>query len=263
MKIIVLLKRTPDTETKVQISADGKQLDHSKTNFIINPYDEFAIEEAVRVKEKAGSGEVVIVSFGPTESKESIMRALAMGGDRGVLINNEGLEDLDSLKTSEILSEVIKSENADLVFCGKQGIDADNMHVGTMTAEMLGWPHVNVANSVKIEGENVSIEREVEGSQIEVYEAQLPLLIGANKALNEPRYTPLPAIIKAKKKPYEEKKVADFGLNPETLKSQVQVTVETYEYPAEKGEGKVLQGQPVDVMVDELVKLLRDEAKVL
>lgn len=264
MKIMVLLKRTPDTETKINISHDGTNLDHSQTNFIINPYDEFAIEEAVLTKEKLGTGEVVVCSFGPAETKEAIMRALAMGGDRGLLLSNEGLEDLDSLTLAKILKEVVTSEAPDLIFCGKQGIDNDNMHLGTMLAELMGWPHVNVANKVSVDANgSAEVEREVEGGQVEVYSVKLPAVIGANKALNNPRYTPIPAIIKAKRKPFDNKTVGDYGLDPSNLKSSVKVKTSNYQYPPEKAAGKVLKDQPISAMVTELVELLQSEAKVL
>lgn len=261
MKILVLLKKTPDTETKIELSADASQIDHSNTKFIINPYDEFAIEEALQIKEKLGSGEVVIASFGDAGCKDLIVKGLAMGADRGVLVGNEGLENTDSLGVAKVLKALIESEQASLVLCGKQAIDDDNMHVGTMVAELLDWPHVNVANKVTIEGESCTVEREVEGGQVEVHQFNLPGVIGANKSLNTPRYTSLPGIMKAKRKPFDNKSVSDLGLSNDDLASSINLV--GLEYPAEKPAGQLFQGEDVETMVGKVVQLLRDEAKVL
>jgi electron transfer flavoprotein beta subunit len=258
MKIIVLLKQTPDTEANISIEGNG--VTTSGTS-IINPYDEFAIEEALQVKAKNAGSEVVICSFGSADTKERILKGLAMGADRGLLIDNAGLENLDSLGVSKVLSAAIKTEEASLVLCGKQGIDDDNMHVGTMTAELLGWPSVNVINSLELNGESAKVEREVEGGQIEVFEVSLPVLLGANKALNQPRYASLPGIMKAKRKPFDNKTVADFGLDTASLVSKTEVA--SYAFPPEKPQGKIFKDQPVDAMVGEVVKLLREEAKAL
>ena len=200
MKALVIIKKTPDTETKIKLSGDGKSVDSSDTKFIINPYDEFAIEEALQIKQKAGDCEVVIASFGSADTKELVVKGLAMGADRGLLVSNDGLEDADSLTAAKVLAAAIKEEAPDIVLCGKQAIDDDNMHVGTMVAELLGWPHVNVVNKLTVDGNAATAEREVEGGQMEVYEFGLPAVIGANKALNTPRYASLPGIMKAKRK---------------------------------------------------------------
>lgn len=258
MKIVVLLKQTPDTEAKISI--EGNEAKATGT-YIINPYDEYAVEEALQIKSKSPDTEVVVASFGPAESKERILRALAMGADRGLLIDNAGYEKADSLVVSKVLSEAIKAEGASLVLCGKQGIDDDNMHVGTMTAERLGWPSVNVVNKLTIDGQNAEIEREVEGGQTEVYSAELPIVIGANKALNQPRYASVPGIMKAKRKPFDNKTPADYGLESSALSSKTEVT--GFEFPPEKPKGKLFQDEPVADMVAKVVDLLKTEAKVL
>jgi electron transfer flavoprotein beta subunit len=261
MKILVLLKQTPDTETKIKLN--GTALDSSDTKFIINPYDEFAIEEALKLKEAAGSGEVVIASFGDEKARELIVKGLAMGGDRGVLISNAGLEAVDSLAVAKVLAGLIKAENPKMVFCGKQAIDDDNMHVGTMVAELLGWPHINVVTKLSVSGDSATAEREVEGGQVEVYEVGLPAVFGAHKSLNTPRYASLPGIMKAKKKPFDSKKPSDFGLNEAALKSGSRVQVSGYKFPPQKPAGKVFAGEDVEVMVAKVVKLLREEAKII
>ena len=263
MKIIVLVKPTPDTETKIKISGDASKIETGDVKWIVNPYDEFAIEEALKIKEKAGAGEVVVASFAGDSAKELIIKGLAMGGDRGLLISNEGLENADSLTVAKALAAAVKAENADLVMCGKQAIDDDNMHVGVMLAELLSWPHVNVVTKMTLNGKTATVEREVEGGQVEVYEVGLPAVFGAHKSLNSPRYASLPGIMKAKKKPFDLKKPGDLGLDAGALKSGVKATVTGYMAPPEKPAGKIFKGEDVAVMVDKVVQLLRSEAKVI
>ena len=261
MKILVLIKQTPDTEAKIRLSSDSKSIEQGDVKFIINPYDEFAIEEALKLKEKLGVGEVVIASYGGDSVKELIVKGLAMGGDRGLLINSTGLDGTDSLGVAKILANAIKSEKADIVFCGKQAIDDDNMHVGTMAAEILGWPHVNVVTKFELTGTTARIEREIEGGTVEVYDVTLPAIFGAHKALNTPRYASLPGIMKAKKKPFDIKTPSEFGVDMGSLKAKSVIT--GYKFPPEKPKGKVFAGEPVEAMVDKVVKLLREEAKII
>jgi electron transfer flavoprotein beta subunit len=261
MKIIVLLKQTPDTETKITLSSDNSAVDNSGSKFIINPYDEFAIEEAIQIKEKAGDSEVVVVSFGNDSCKELIVKALAMGADRGLLISNSGLENADSLTVAKVLAGACKDEGADIVIGGKQAIDDDNMSALVMTSELLGWPHVNVVTKLELDGTNAKVEREVEGGKVEVYEVSLPAVFGAHKSLNSPRYASLPGIMKAKRKPFDSKTPSDIGVDPGSLTSHTKIT--GYSYPPEKPAGKMFQGEDVAVMADKVVKLLREEAKVL
>ncbi|MBF0440517.1 MAG: electron transfer flavoprotein subunit beta/FixA family protein [Oligoflexales bacterium] len=263
MKILVTLKRTPDTETKIKLTSDFKKLDHTSTKFIINPYDEHAIEEALQIKEKTGNCEVVVVSFGPEGNKELIIKGLAMGADRGLLVSDEGLDDLDSLAVAKVLAAVVKEEKPDLIIGGKQAIDDDNMHTNIMLAELLNYPHVNVANKLSLDKGKGRAEREVEGGQIEVYDFNLPAVVGANKAMNTPRYTSVPGIMKAKKKPLATKKVADLGLKLEDLKNGISTVIRSYEYPPVKPSGKLFKGEDVSVMVERVVRLLREEAKVI
>jgi electron transfer flavoprotein beta subunit len=263
MKILVFLKKTPDTETKIQLTSNNTAIDHSDVKFIINPYDEYAIEEAIQIKERSGGAEVVIASFGDESMRELIVKGLAMGGDRGLLISNQGLADADSLTIAKVLAAAVKAEKPDLVLVGKQAIDDDNMHVGPMLAELLGWAHVNVVNKLTLDNGTATAEREAEGGYIEVYKFPLPAVIGANKSLNSPRYAALPGIMKAKKKPFDVKNPGDFGLDAGQLQAKVKVAVKSYQYPPEKKSGQVFQGEPVEAMVAKVVKLLREEAKVI
>ncbi len=262
MKILVLLKQTPDTETQIVLTVH-KGIDHSQTKFIVNPYDDFAIEEALRIQEKNSNCEVVLACFGPATARERLTKGLAMGADRAVLIDNTGWEDADSLVVANVLASLVKAEGCDLVLCGKQAIDDDNMHVGVMLAELLHWPHVNVVTKVDVKGNALTIEREIEGGQVEVYESRFPIVLGAHKSLNTPRYASLPGIMKAKKKPMDLKTPKDFGLDTATLNAFQHVRLESYQYPPEKPKGKIFQGEPVEVMVDKVVKLLREEVKVI
>ena len=257
MKIMVLLKRTPDTEARIKLSADSKEIDDEGIQYILNPYDEFAIEEALQIKEKLATGEVVVCSYGTEANREIIVRGLAMGADRGLLITADAPR--DSLAISKALAKAVEKEQPDIVLCGKQGIDDDNMHVGVMVAEYLGWPHVNVVNKLTLDNRTATIEREVEGGQMEIYETPLPLIIGANKALNSPRYVSLPGIMKAKRKPLDVLTVADLGVEAAACKSEIT----GYQYPPEKPKGKLFKDKPLEEMVAEVVRLLREEAKVI
>ncbi len=263
MKILVIIKKTPDTEAKIKISSDNNSVELAQTKSIINPYDEYAIEEALQVKAKQSDCEVVVASFGDESTKELIIKGLAMGGDRGLLINNKGLEGCDSLTCAKILAAAIKAEAPDIVFAGRHAIDDDNMHVATMVAELLEWPHVNVVTKLEVDGQAATTERAVEGGQVEVYEVGLPAIFGADKALNQPRYASLPGIMKAKKKPLDVKTVEDFSLDAGTLNSQSKVSISSFAYPPEKPAGKIFKDEDVATMVDKVVKLLREEAKVI
>lgn len=264
MKILVLMKPTPDTETKIKIQEASGKLDMAGVKYVINPYDEFAIEEAIRIKERnQGQGEIVVVTLGGDVAKELFIKALGMGGDRSLLIKNDGLEECDSLTTATVLAAVVRAESPNLVLCGRQGIDDDNMHVGMMVAELLQWPHVNVATKIDIQGTKAQVDREIDGGQIEVHEVSLPAVIGAHKSLNTPRYASLPGIMKAKKKPADIKTPSDFGVDVGQLRSRQRVFAKRVHYPPAKPAGRIFKGEPVEAMVAQVVKLLRDEAKVL
>ena len=271
MKIMVLLKRTPDTETKITITPNAENIDTSEIQYIMNPYDEFAIEEALKTKEKFPDSEVVICSYGEESCREMVLKALAMGGDRGVVICEDDIKQ-DPLQVSKILSAAVKKEAPDVVFCGKQGIDADNMQVGIMVATILGWPHVNVVEKLEITATSgaergiakaergiAKAERGIEGGQVEVFTSDLPLVIGTDKSINTPRYVSLPGIMKAKRKPLDKLSVSDLGVDPGEAKTEVT----SYQYPPTKPKGVLLKDMPSDEMVEKVVKLLREEAKVI
>ncbi len=263
MKILVLLKQTPDTEAQIKLTSDQTAIEQAGMKYVINPYDEYAVEEALQLKAKKGSGEVVIVSFAEDSVKERMLKALAMGADRAVHVGNSGLEGADSLTVAKVLAQVIKKENADVVFCGRQGIDDDNMHVHVMVAELLSWPHVNVASKLEYNEGAIKASREVEGGQVETYDVTTPAVIGAHKSLNTPRYASLPGIMKAKRKPFEKLSLEELDLNAAELSQKVQTQIVKYNYPPEKPSGKILKGEDLEIMVDKVVSYLKNEAKVL
>jgi len=250
MKIAVCIKRVADSETRVKIGADGKTLDESGVKFILNPYDEFAVEEALQRKEKAGAGEVVVIALGPPASQETIRTALAMGADRGVLLQSDKIP-ADGFEVAKALAAELQPGGYDLILFGKIAIDDYNHQVGPMVAELLGLPCVTAVAHLTLDAGKGTAEREIEGG-IEVVEFPLPAVITADKGLNEPRYPALKGIMAAKKKPLEVKPAAlDSG----------RLEVLAMLPPAERKEGKVV-GEGA-AAIPELIRLLREEAKVL
>ena len=250
MKIAVCLKRVPDTETRVRIAAGGASIDETGVKFVLNPYDEFAVEEALRRKEQAGAGEVVAISLGPDAAQETIRSALAMGVDRGVLLKADQIP-ADALAVAKALAAELRDGGYDLVLCGKIAADDYNNAVGTMVAELLGMSSVTAAASLTIADGRFTAEREVEGG-VEVVTGALPAVVTCEKGLNTPRYPALKGIMAAKKKPIEVKAAA---------LPAAKATVTTLTLPPDRKEGRIV-GEGPDA-VGELVRLLRQEAKVL
>jgi len=250
MKIACCIKRVPDSETRVRIGADGKSIDEAGVKFILNPYDEFAVEEALQRRDKAGAGEVTIICLGPAAAQETIRTALAMGADRGVLLQSDVIP-ADGFVTAQALAAELKTGAWDLILFGKVAIDDYNQQVGPMVAELLGLPCVTAVAHLEIDGTKGVAEREIEGG-IEVVEFPLPAVLTADKGLNEPRYPALKGIMAAKKKPLEVKPVSlDTG----------GIEVLAMLPPPERKEGRIV-GEGAGA-VAELVRLLREEAKVL
>src|SRR5690348_740301 len=206
MKIAVCIKRVPDSETRVKIAPDGKSIDEAGVKFILNPYDEFAVEEALRRKEKAGAGEVVVIALGPAAAQETIRTALAMGADRGVLLQADRIP-ADGLQAATALAAELKAGGYDLILFGKMAIDDYNHQVGPMVAELLDLPCVTTVAHLEIENGKGTAEREIEGG-LEVVEFPLPAVLTTDKGLNEPRYPALKGIMAAKKKPLDVKPAA-------------------------------------------------------
>lgn len=249
MNIAVCIKHVPDTETRPKIDDSGKDIQKESIKWIVNPYDEYAIEEALQLTEKSG-GEVTIVSLGPKEIESSIRAALAMGAKKAIRVEAPG-NPVDTRVTATALANTLKEKNFDLIFFGKQAIDDDNAQVSQMLAEALELPCATVVTKLDIQGAQATAEREIEGGKERV-SFQLPAVISAQKGLNEPRYRSLKGIMMAKKVPIE---LVNTGLEAE------KVTIENLVYPPEKQAGKIV-GEGADA-VPELVRLLQEEAKVI
>lgn len=257
MNIYVLLKRTFDTEEKISIA--GSAINEDGAEFIINPYDEYAVEEAIQVRDEHG-GEVTVVTVGNEEAEKQLRTALAMGADKAVLINIEDDVELqDQYTTAKVLAEFLKDKDADLILAGNVAIDNASGQVGPRVADLLGIPYVTTITDLKIDGTNVSVVRDVEGDE-EKIETSLPLLVTAQQGLNDPRYPSLPGIMKAKKKPLEEIELDDLDLDEDDVVAKSK-TIEVF-LPPQKEAGKVLSGELAD-QVKELVNLLHTEAKVV
>ncbi len=248
MKIAVCINHVPDTETKIKVGADNVNIDKTGVNYMLSPYDEFAVEEALRIKEKL-TGDVTVLSLGGDAHKETLRKALAMGVEKAVLLKDESIR--DSYGVAKALAEELKQISPDVILFGKQSIDYDNAQVGTLVAEMLGLPSVAVVVKLDIQEGKVVCEREIEGGH-EIVETKLPAVFLAQKGLNEPRYPSLKGIMAAKSKPIEEKPAAP---------AEVQVETIHLKKPPGKGSGKILGMD--DSAVSELIRLLREEAKVI
>ena len=259
MKILVTIKQVPDTATQVKIAADGKTIDTTGITWIVSPYDEFAVEEALRIKEKRGQGEVVAVSLGPDRVKEALRSCLAMGCDRAIHLNDAAWSAADTLTTAKALAAVVKQEAPQLVLCGRQAIDDDMGAVTAQLAEVLGWPSAYWIMEEAIDGDGKSIRaaRQVEGG-LEVFELPLPAVLAAQKGLNEPRYPTLKGIMGAKKKEIKDLKAADLGLGEVTRELEV-VALEAL---PPRPPGRILTGEPKD-MARELVRALREDVKAI
>ena len=253
MNSAVILKQVPDTEALIKIKPDATGIVKEGVKFVINPYDEFGVEEALKKKEAAGSGEVTIIAIGPDRSVEAIRTALAMGADKGVLLKIGEDDYSDALATAKALAAEIKGKDYKIIFCGKQAIDDDMAQVGPMVAEMLGIPCVTVVTKVDIAGDKAVCTREIEGGK-EIVEVKLPALIACQKGLNEPRYASLPGIMKAKKKPLD---IKDVKLEAP------KATIAKWESPPERKAGRIIAGDDPAAKAAALVKALREEAKVI
>lgn len=257
MDIYVIIKRTFDTEEKIEL-ADG-QIQNEGVNYIINPYDEYAIEEAITVRDKFG-GEVTVVTVGTEEAEKELRTALAMGCDKAVLIDSEELEDQDQTTTTDILAKFFEDKSFDLIIAGNVSIDNGTGQIGPRLAEKLGIAHVATIVKLDIADDGSAVaERDAEGD-IEVVETALPLLVTAQQGLNEPRYPSLPGIMKAKKKPLEALEPDDIELDEDDLEPLTETV--RIALPPEKSAGRILQGT-LDEQAQELVKLLRTEAKII
>jgi len=246
---VVCIKQVADSETRVKVAADGRSLDPAGVTWILNPYDEFALEQALRVREQEGAGEVVVLSLGGAGVPPTLRNALAMGADRAIHLEADGAP--DPLAVAHALAAEIRPLSPSIVWCGRQAIDDDAAAVGPMLGELLGLPCVTSVPKFARSGSAVVVERDIEGGR-EVVEATLPVVITTDKGLNEPRYASLKGIMAAKKKPIDAK--------PATLGGPY-LEVAALALPAARGAGRIV-GQGVEA-VPELIRVLREEAKLL
>jgi electron transfer flavoprotein beta subunit len=249
MKILVAVKRVVDYNVKVRVKADGTGVETAGVKMSMNPFDEIATEEAIRLKEKGVATEVIAVSLGISQCQETLRTALAMGADRGILVETD--VELQPLAVAKLLKALVDKEQPRLVILGKQAIDDDMNATGQMLAALLGWPQGTFASKLVVEGESITVTREIDGG-LETVALTLPAIITTDLRLNEPRYASLPNIMKARKKPIETVKPADLGVDPTPRLKLVRVSE-----PPKRQAGKKVGS------VAELVDKLRNEAKVI
>ncbi|MCL5774077.1 MAG: electron transfer flavoprotein subunit beta/FixA family protein [Firmicutes bacterium] len=263
MKIIVCIKQVPDTEAQIKINSDGSGIVAEGIKWVLNPYDEFAVEEAIRVKERLKEGEVTVITLGSQQAKEALRACLAMGADKAVHLADEAFTGADSGATALILSLAIKNMEYDIILCGKQAVDGDMAQVGSSLAEFLDMPFVSNITKLEISADKKSakVQRETEGAS-EIIESTLPAVFSAQKGLNEPRYASLMGIMQAKKKEIKEIKAQDLGIEKETVKQMSKMHLLKFSPPTQRPPGRMIQGEPRDTAI-ELVKLLHEEAKVI
>ena len=257
MNSVVCISHVPDTESRIKVS--GSRIDETGLKFIVSPYDEFALEEAIRLKEKS-PGDVTVITFGSDRAQQALREALARGATKALHVKGDTSE-ADALGIARVLAAAVKSVPHDLVFFGKQGVGTDNGLVGPMVAELLGYPQVNVVTHLEIGDGKLTAHREIEGAE-EVLEAPIPAVVTAQKGLNEPRYASLKGIMAAKKIAIDTKSVADLGLDEGEVYRQRVVTV-SLELPPEKSGGRKIDGSDPAAAAQEILKYIREQAKAL
>jgi electron transfer flavoprotein beta subunit len=260
VKIAVCVKQVPSSEARVTIAGDRRTVELADIEMVVNPYDEYAVEEALRIKEARGEGEVIVVTVGPESAQAEIRKCLAMGADRGVIAHAPALLGGDGLATARVLAAALRELNPDLVLCGKLSIDVESDVVSIAVAEYLGWPHVSLVTKIEASGDrSLRVAREIEGGK-EIVEVALPAVLSAEKGLNEPRYASLKGIMAAKRKPIDAVTPAvDAAL---VGAAAAGVRVVAMAPPPDRVGGKKFEGE-VEEVVPKVVELLRSEAKVL
>jgi len=258
VNIVACVKQVPDTEAQIKVKPDGSGIDESGIKWVMNPYDEYGVEEALRLKEKFG-GEVTVVSLGPARVMETTRTALAMGSDKGIHICDPALDGADAYTTAAALAAAIAGIPHDIIFCGQRAIDDDSGQVGPILAELLGIPQLTVVTKadLDVDGKTIKAIRPIEGAQL-LIEGTLPCVVTAQKGLNEPRYASLPGIMKAKKKPVDTKDAAALGVTV-----AVKAKVARFIPPPARAAGKIVGGDDPATKAAELARLLREEAKVI
>jgi electron transfer flavoprotein beta subunit len=262
MNIFVCVKQVPDTETKITPNGDGSFIETNSIKWIMNPYDEFAVEQALLIKAANAGSTVTVVRVGGVKDTEALRTAMAMGADEAILV--EADDNLDSYQISKALKGAIEKsgKSADLILAGKQAIDDDCLQVPQLLAQMMGLPSVSVVVGFEQNGDSLTLKREIEGGALEVYEVSGPTVVACNKGLNTPRYASLPGIMKAKRKPLAQHSLADVGVSADDRR----VKYSNFQLPPEKPPGKKFEATDEGAqagVVSEVVGLLRNEAKVI
>ena len=257
MNSVVCISHVPDTEARIKVA--GKGVDETGLKFIVSPYDEYALEEAIRIKDAKG-GDVTVLTFGPDRAAQALRECLARGASKAIHVKGD-VATADALGIAKVLAAAIKTVPHDLVFFGKQGVGTDNGLVGPMVAELLGYPQANVVTKLDVGDGKITVHREIEAAE-EIIESSMPAVITAQKGLNEPRYASLKGIMAAKKVPIDTKSVADLGLQDADIFNQ-RVVMVSLELPPEKSGGRKIDGSDPAAAAKEILKYIREEAKAL
>jgi electron transfer flavoprotein beta subunit len=260
MKIGVCVKHVPDTTARISINDEKNGIQTAGVKFVLSPYDEFAVEQAILLKEKHDDAQVLVFTFGGPKSVDALRSALAMGADEAFHIEDENQSSRDALVTARVLCSALQKQEVDMVFTGRQAIDDDNAQVSQMTAQLLGWPHMTVVSGFEIDGDTAKVTRDIEGGAKEIWQTPRQAVFACTKGLNDPRYPSLKGIMQAKKKPLTQLKPADLGLD--ASQTNARVVYERFELPSEERKQHIFE-EATQENVDALVRLLREEAKVL
>ncbi|HWZ86770.1 MAG TPA: electron transfer flavoprotein subunit beta/FixA family protein [Thermoanaerobaculia bacterium] len=261
MNSLVCIAYVPDTETKIKIGADGKSIDESDVKWIVSPYDEFGLEEALKTREAKGAGTVTVVAVGPERAKTGLRECLARGADEAIWVDSAGVSALDALGTAKALAAAARGGAYDFFWFGQKGVGVDESLVGPMFAELMGVPHVGSVIKLELGDGKITAHREIEGAH-EVVECALPAVLTAQKGLNEPRYASLKGIMAAKKKPIAEKKLAELGV-PEADPAHAKTRWRKLELPPARQAAKMIPADDPAAAGRELARLLREDAKVI
>ena len=262
MEIVVLVKQVPDTESLIEIEGDGVSIKKQDIKWVMNPYDEIAVEEALQIRDAQG-GAVTVVSMGPQKTVETIRTALAMGADKGIHISDPAAEGSDALATAKILAAAVKEIPCDLIIAGHRAVDEDNYQVAAGVAEFLDIPQISMVVKTEVLDGKIKCHRTIEGGTV-VVEAALPALFTTQRGLNEPRYASLPGIMKAKKKPVEVKTVADLGVDSAAVgAANRKVKIKALNFPPQRQAVKIIAGESAQEKAAELVRVLHEESKII
>ncbi len=262
MDVVVLVKQVPDTESLIQIEGDGVSIKTDDIKWVMNPYDDLAVEAALQIKEAKG-GTITILSLGPEKTVETIRTALAMGADKGVHIFDPAADGSDALSKGKLLAAALKTLPFDLVIAGMRAVDEDNYQVGSAVAEFLDIPQISQVTKVAVEDQSIKCHRAIEGGTV-VVETALPALFTTQRGLNQPRYASLPGIMKAKKKPIDTLSLADLGIDPETVgPAGRKVKVAVLNFPPDRKTVKMVDGGNPGEMAAKLVKILHEDVKAI